>query len=66
MAVGIEDINVTRWLTNGDLAVEAGVDFLGVTEHRLVPARARSEWKRLRDKGILGLVPCISGVLSCW
>ena len=22
------------------------------TEHRLVPARARSEWKRLRDKGI--------------
>ena len=32
--------------------MEAGVDFLGVTEHRLVPARARSEWKRLRDKGI--------------
>ena len=26
--------------------------FLGVTKHRLVPARARSEWKRLRDKGI--------------
>ena len=28
------------------------VDFLGVTEHRLVPARARNEWKRFRDKGI--------------
>ena len=39
-------------MTNGDFAVEAGVDFLGVTEHRLVPARARSEWKRLRSKGI--------------
>ena len=25
---------------------------MGVTEHRLIPARVRSEWKRLRDKGI--------------
>ena len=27
MAVGIEVSNVSGWLTNGDLAVEAGVDF---------------------------------------
>ena len=32
--------------------MEAGVDFLAVIEHRLVPARARSECRRLRDKGI--------------
>ena len=44
----------------GDLAMEAGVGFLGVADHRLVPARARSEWKRLRGKGIrFGMVPCI-------
>ena len=39
-------------MTNGDFAVEAGVDFLCVTEHRLVSARARSEWKRLRGRNI--------------
>ena len=50
--MGIEVLNVSGWLTNGDLAVEAGVDFLGVTEHRLIPARVRSEWSRLRDNGI--------------
>ena len=36
----------------GDFALEAGVDFLGVVEHRLVPARVRSEWSRLRLRGI--------------
>ena len=51
-SVGIEVFNVGGWLTNGDFAVEAGVDFLCVTEHRLVSARARSEWKRLRSKSI--------------
>ena len=40
------------WLTNGDFAMESGVDFLAVVEHRLVPARARSECRRLRDRGI--------------
>ena len=39
-------------MTNGDFAVETGVDFLCVTEHGLVSARARSEWKRLRGKNI--------------
>ena len=48
----MEVFSISGWLTNGDLALETDVDFLGVVEHRLVPARARSEWKRLRDKGI--------------
>ena len=39
-------------MTNGDFAVETSADFLCVTEHKLVSARARSEWKRLRDKSI--------------
>ena len=30
----------------------AGVDFLAVAEHRLVPARVRSEWSRLKVKGL--------------
>ena len=50
--IGVEVFNVSRWLTNGDFATEAGDDHPAVTEHRLVPARARSEWKRLRDSGI--------------
>ena len=44
--------NISGWLTNGDFALEADVDSLAVVEHRLVPARARSECRRLRDKGI--------------
>ena len=43
--------NVGGWLTHGDLALGAGVDFLAVAEHRLIPARVRSEWSRLRGKG---------------
>ena len=39
-------------LTHGDLALDAGVDFLAVAEHRLIPARVRSEWSRLRSKGL--------------
>ena len=48
-SVGIEVFNVGGWLTNGDFAAETDADFLCVTEHRLVSARARSEWRRLRD-----------------
>ena len=40
---GLEVINVGGWLTRGDLALEARVDFLAVVEHRLIPARVRSE-----------------------
>ena len=49
---GLEVFNVGGWLTHGDLALEAGVDFLVVAEHRLIPARVRSEWDRLRRKGL--------------
>ena len=30
---------------------EALVDFVAVVEHRLIPARVRGEWARLRAKG---------------
>ena len=40
------------WLTHGDLELEARVDFLAVVEHRLIPARFRSEWARLRGKDV--------------
>ena len=48
---GVELLDVGGWLTHGDLALGAGVDFLAVVEHRLIPARVRSEWSRLRKKG---------------
>ena len=50
--LGVEVLNVGGWLTHGDLALEAGVDFLAVVEHRLIPARVRSQWSRLRNKGL--------------
>ena len=39
-------------MTHGDLALDAGVDFLAVAEHRLIPVRVRSEWSRLKGKGL--------------
>ena len=39
-------------LPHGDLALDAGLDFLAVTEHRLNPARVRSEWARLRGNRV--------------
>ena len=36
--VGIEVLNVGGWLTLGDLALEVGVDFLAVVEHRFDPS----------------------------
>ena len=48
--VGVEFLNVGGWLTRGDLALEVGVDFLAVAEPRLIPARVRGEWSRLRKK----------------
>ena len=50
--LGVEVLNVGGWLTHEDLALAAGVDFLAVVEHRLIPARVRSEWSRLRVKGL--------------
>ena len=52
--VGIEFLNVGGWLTHSDLALEVGVDFLAVAEHRLIPARVRSEWSRLRVVSMRG------------
>ena len=37
-------------MTHVDFALETGVDFPGVVEHRLIPARVRSEWAR--SKGL--------------
>ena len=42
------------WLTHGDLALEAHVDFLAA-EHRLIPARVRSEWARRKCKGLASI-----------
>ena len=50
--LSVEVLNVGGWLTHSDLALGAEVDFLAVTEHRLIPARVRSEWARLRAKGV--------------
>ena len=62
----LEVFNVGVWLTHGDLALEAEVDFLAVVEHRLIPARVRSEWDRLRGKVWLRFGSCLSGFLPCW
>ena len=50
--LSLEFHNVGGWLTHGDLALNAGVDFLAVAEHWLIPARVRCEWSRLWGKGI--------------
>ena len=34
------------------MVLEARVDFTAVVERRLIPARVRSEWARLRAKGL--------------
>ena len=41
--------------SHGDLALEVGVDFLAVVEHRLIPAGVRNEWARLRRKGLASI-----------
>ena len=50
--VSLEFHDVGGWLTHGDIALDAGVDFLAIAEHRLIPARVRSEWSRLRSEGL--------------
>ena len=39
-------------VTRGYLVLEAQVDFFAVVEHGLIRARVRSEWARLRSKGL--------------
>ena len=53
--VGLEVFNVGGWLTHGDFALEAQIDFLAVVEHRLIPARVRGEWDRLKWKGLASI-----------
>ena len=35
-----------------DFALESSADFLAVVEHRLIPARVRGEWSRLRRSAV--------------
>ena len=51
----IEVLNVGGWLTHCDFALDVAVDFLAVVEHRLIPARVRSEWARLRCRKIASI-----------
>ena len=46
--LALEMKNVGVWPTHGDLAMEAHVDFLAVVEHRLISARVRGDWTRLK------------------
>ena len=62
--LGIEVLNVGGWLTHGDLALDARVDFLAVVEHRLIPARVRNEWSRLRSKDLSSIWAPASQVSS--
>ena len=47
----VEVFNVGGFLTHGDYVLDTDADFVAVVEHRLVPARARSEGKRLLQAG---------------
>ena len=53
--LAVEVFNVGGWLTHGDLALDARIDFLAVVEHRLIPAWVRSEWAGLRSKGVASI-----------
>ena len=48
----VEVFNVGGFLTHGDYVLITDADFIAVVEHRLVPARARSEGKRLLQAGV--------------
>ena len=50
--LAIEVFNVGGWFTHGDLVLETQVDVLAVAERRLIPAQVRSEWARLRRRGL--------------
>ena len=51
-SLAVEVFNFGEWRTHGDLVSETQVDIVAVEEHRLIPARVRSEWARLRGKGL--------------
>ena len=62
--LGIEVLTVGGWLTHGDFALDTDVDFLAVVEHRLIPARVRSEWSRLKKKNVASIWSPASQVSS--
>ena len=43
------------WEGKAPWAGPPGVDFLAVVEHGLIPARVRSEWARLKCKGLASI-----------
>ena len=49
------EAKIGEWLTHGDLALGARTDFLAVPEHRLILVRVRSEWARLKSKGVASI-----------
>ena len=63
----VEVFNVGGFLTHGDYVLDTDADFVAVVEHRLVPARARSEGKRLLQAGARSvLAPASLGGGACW
>ena len=48
----VEVFTVGGFLTHGDYVLNTDADFIAVVEHRLVPARAGSEGKRLLQAGV--------------
>ena len=60
--LGIEVLNVGGWLTRGDFGLDADVDFLAVVGHRLIPARVRSEWSRLKRNNLASIWSAASQV----
>ena len=52
LGVSVELFNVGGWLPHGDFALESSADFLAVVEQRLIPARVRGEWSRLRRSAV--------------
>ena len=60
----VEVFNVGGWLTHGDFALEAEVDYLAVVEHRLILVGVRSEWAGVKTGGT-HMGSCHSGFLSC-
>ena len=48
----VEVFNVGGFLTHGDYVLDTDADFVAVVEHRLVPARARSEGTTLLHAGV--------------
>ena len=55
--VGVEVFNVGGWLTHGYFTFEAGVDFLAVVEHGLIPARVGQVGFYL-GSSLSGFLPC--------